>query len=302
MIISISVAALIALGLLVTIGLCYCIYKYKFRNAHSTDELYCRTISTQLDPNVHPMRTTSPPIQNELSVNSTEQEPEYLSLIAPSPLQENITPVNDTMPRSSSFTNIRMTSNTSYIPVNIHTINNEAYGVLHNASSSTNVRVDCGTVVDQTNANEGATDNGVALITGSYSKIGMTSDTSYIGCTPDAIHTTQNEVYGLVQNTISATTMKVADSSNKDKATIASDVVPGTSSLSDIRITKSVSGDSANVHMTCNNAYRLVHNVTNARGTGRVCTDIDNNSEDGSDDSDVRERLTEEDEDYQHYY
>ena len=256
------------------------------------------------------MRTTSPPVQNELPVNSTEQEPEYLSLIAPSLLLENITPANDTMPRSSSFTNIMMTSNTSYIPASIHTTQNEAYGVLHNASSSTNVRVDCSTFVDQTNANEGVTDNGVAPITGSHSKIRMTSDTSYISCTPDAIHTTQNEAYGLVQNTASATSMgqdiaRVADRSTKDKATTASDVAPSSSSLSHIGMTcntKSVSGDSANVHMTCNNAYRLVHNVPNARSTGKVCADIDNNSKDGSEDSGVRERLTEEDEDYQHYY
>ena len=228
------------------------------------------------------MRTTSPPIQNELSVNSTEQEPEYLSLIAPSPLQENMTPANDAMPSSSSFTNIVMTSNTSYIPASIHTTQNEAYGVLHNASSSTNVRVDCATFVDQTNAKEGVTDNGVAPITGSYSKI---FDTSYISCTPDAIHTTQNEAYVLVQNTTSATSIgqdiaRVADSSTKYKATIASDVVPSTSSLSHIRMTrntKSVSGDSTNVHMTCNNAQRLVHNVTKT-STGKVCADIDSNS------------------------
>ena len=47
-----------------------------------------------------------------------------------------------------------------------------------------------------------------------------------------------------------------------------------------------------------NNAYGMVHNVTNAKSTGNVYVVIDNNSEDGSDNSDVREQLTEEDKDY----
>ena len=87
------------------------------------------------------------------------------------------------------------------------------------------MRVDCVTFVDQTNVNEGVTDNGVALISGSFSKIRMTSNTSYISRTPDAIHTTPNEVYcELAQNATSVTYMgmniaRVADSNTEDVTT-----------------------------------------------------------------------------------
>ena len=101
-IISTSVAALIALAvLLIIFGLCLYIYKNKSRNTHPTEDPYYSTIGAGLDPNVHSMRIASPPTQNEVSVNRTEQEPEYLSLI---PSQENMTPANVVVPSTNSLT------------------------------------------------------------------------------------------------------------------------------------------------------------------------------------------------------
>ena len=146
-------AALIALAMFVTFGLCYCVYKNKFRNTHPAQEPYYSTISAGSDPNASTRSTLNSATCNEHFTSSTDQEPEYLSLTAPNPSQENIATVaNNVVPRTSSLSNLKMTNNASYVsgnPANVHTTQNEAYGLVYNATTSTNMGQDCVKVDDE---------------------------------------------------------------------------------------------------------------------------------------------------------
>ena len=71
-------------------------------------------------------------IQHELVANDTGQDPEYLSMHAPNPSRQNLTTVavNDVLPSTTTFSDIRETCNASYgsgKTTNIHMTRNEAY-------------------------------------------------------------------------------------------------------------------------------------------------------------------------------
>ena len=153
--------------------------------------------------------------------------------------EDTPTTVNVTLPSTSSFSDIRMTCNTSYVsgdPANICMTHNEAYRLVHNAAVDGNAE-DTPTTVNVTLPS-----------TSSFSDIRMTCNTSYVSGDPTNICMTHNEAYGLVHNA-------VADSNAEDTPTTVNVTPPSTSSFSDIRMacnTPYVSGDPANICTTHN--------------------------------------------------